>query len=61
MNQAQSDPVIDEIRDVRRRISARVNHDPGQLVAYYRRLQEKQRDCLLDVAKSNERDDEPAA
>lgn len=35
MKQSQSDPVIDEIREVRHRISARVAHDPARLVAYY--------------------------
>ncbi len=28
------DPVIDEIREVRRRISERFDHDPERLVAY---------------------------
>ena len=31
----QSDPVIDEIREVRRRISARFHHDPALLVTHY--------------------------
>ena len=35
MEQNLSDPVIDEIREVRHRISARFAHDPTQLVAYY--------------------------
>lgn len=61
MNQAQSDPVIDEIREVRHRISARFNHDPAQLVAYYNQLQEDYRDRLLESPKANERGDESAA
>ena len=35
------DPVIDEIRAVRHRISAQFDHDPVQLVAYYMELQKK--------------------
>jgi hypothetical protein len=61
MNQAQSDPVIDEIREVRHRISARFNHDPARLVAYYSQLQEEYRERLLGSPKTNERGDEPAA
>ena len=36
-----TDPVIDEIRETRRRISARFQHDPAKLVAYYIDLQER--------------------
>jgi hypothetical protein len=39
MDQEASDPVIEEVREVRRRISARVGHDPTRLVAYYIELQ----------------------
>lgn len=42
------DPVIDEIREVRRRISARFDHDPERLVAYYMELQKQYEDRLLD-------------
>jgi len=43
----QSDPVIDEIRDVRHRISARFHHDPALLVAYYMELQDQYRERLV--------------
>jgi hypothetical protein len=49
------DPVIDEIREVRHRISARFEHDPERLVAYYMELQKKYGDRLLD----SERDSRP--
>ncbi len=42
------DPVIDEIREVRRRISARFDHDPERLMAYYMELQKQYGDRLLD-------------
>lgn len=42
-----SDPVIDEVREVRQRISARFQHDPALLVAYYMKLQEQYRDRLI--------------
>jgi hypothetical protein len=61
MNQPQSDPVIDEIREIRHRISARFNHDPAQLVAYYCKLQESHRDRLLDSSEVSEPGDESAA
>ncbi len=35
MDPEVSDPVIEEVREVRHRISARVGHDPTRLVAYY--------------------------
>ena len=38
---SQRDPVIDEVRDVRHRISARFSHDPARLVAYYMELQQQ--------------------
>jgi hypothetical protein len=41
MNPKPSDPVVDEIRAVRHRISERFDHDPERIVAYYRKLQEQ--------------------
>jgi hypothetical protein len=52
MNRNQKDPVIDEIRQVRHRISERFGHDPAQLVAYYLELQELYRDRLIDTVKT---------
>jgi hypothetical protein len=43
----QRDPVIDEVREVRHRISARFHHDPARLVAYYIKLQEQYRERLI--------------
>ena len=43
----QSDPVIDEVREVRHRISARFHHDPALLVAYYMELQDQYRGRLV--------------
>ena len=50
MTPKQHDPVIDEIREVRHRISERCGHDPAQLVAYYMELQKQYRDRLVDDA-----------
>ena len=61
MMRKQSDPVIDEVREVRHRISARVDHDPRRLVGYYAELQEQYKDRLIDTAKAPEPKDEPAA
>jgi len=50
MNPNQTDPVIDEIREVRHRISARFDHDPDRLVAYYIELQQQYADRLMDTS-----------
>ena len=61
MKKKTSDPVIDEIREVRHQISARCEHDPAKLVAYYMELQKKYRDRLIASPKGAERADLPAA
>jgi hypothetical protein len=55
MNPKLSDPVIDEIREVRHRISERFNHDSERIVAYYLKLQEQYQNRLVKV----ERVDQP--
>jgi len=60
MKEILNDQPIDEIRELRRRISARFDHDPARLVAYYVKLQEKYRDRLIDTAKTTEGTDQPA-
>lgn len=47
MNLNPADAVVDEIREVRHRISARFDHDPARLVRYYLEMQEGVRDRLL--------------
>jgi hypothetical protein len=42
MQAKPSDPVIDEIRAARHRISEKCGHDPERLVAYYMKLQQQQ-------------------
>jgi hypothetical protein len=42
-----TDPVIDELREVRHQISERFDHNPGKLVAHYMQLQEKYRNRLV--------------
>jgi len=51
MAQTRNDPVIDEIRAVRHRISARFDHDPARLVAYYMELQKQYQDRLIRPAE----------
>jgi hypothetical protein len=43
--------VIEEVREARHRISARFDHDPARLVAYYMELQQQYQDRLLDPAR----------
>lgn len=57
----RSDPVIDEIREVRHEISAQFDHDPVRLGAYYMELQEQYRDRLLDAPKARPDSGRPAA
>ena len=52
-NPLPPDPVIDEIREVRHRISARFGHDPERLVAYYMELQKQYGDRLLDAEQGS--------
>ncbi|MCY3729059.1 MAG: hypothetical protein OXF97_08715 [Nitrospira sp.] len=61
MKQNQSDPIIDEIREVRHRISARFEHDPTQLVTFYMKMQKQYQDRLINPAKSSEDKEPPAA
>ncbi len=46
-----SDPVIDEVRAVRSRISAQFDHDPEKLVAHYMELQKRHADRLVGGTK----------
>ena len=61
MKRNLSDPVIDEIREARHRISARFGHDPTRLVAFYMELQKQYEDRLVKTTKSIGRGDQPAA
>ena len=54
MKQHLSDPVIDESREVRHRISARFGHDPTRLVAFYMEMQKQYQDRLIETAKSSQ-------
>ena len=53
MTQNLDDPVIDEIRAVRHRISARLGHDPKRLVAFYMERQKQYQDRLIETAKEH--------
>ena len=57
MKQSQIDPVIDEIREVRHNISARVDHDPERLVLYYMELQKRYQERLIETGKADEQKD----
>jgi hypothetical protein len=61
MQAKQNDPVVDEIREVRHRISERFAHDPARLVAYYMKLQEQYRERLLGQEQPPERHEDPSA
>jgi hypothetical protein len=52
MDQGASDPVIEEVWEVRRRISARVNHDPARLVQYYIELQRRYEGRIISAPEA---------
>jgi hypothetical protein len=54
MKQIRSDPVIDEIREVRHRISASFDHDPSKLAAYYMEMQKQYQDRFIKTDKASE-------
>ena len=58
MIQKQDDPPIEEIRDIRRRISATFGHDAHRLVAHYVELQKKYANRLAVPAKATRETDE---
>jgi len=45
-----NEPVLDEVRRVRHAISAKINHDPRRIVAYYADLQQKHKEQIVDVS-----------
>jgi hypothetical protein len=47
MKQIKDDPVIDEIREIRHRISERFGHGPEKPVAYYMEPQKQYEDRLI--------------
>ncbi len=53
MNPLPPDPVIEEIREIRHRISERFGHDPVRLVEHYMQLQQEDDDNPVnDVFKA---------
>jgi len=61
MRHGQHDPVITEVREARHRISARLDHDPARLVAFYMEMQKEYQDRLSENAKNAGRSSQPAA
>ena len=61
MRQNLNDPVIDEIREVRHRISARFDHDPAKLVTFYIEMQKQYQNRLIKTANSSEHNGQPVA
>lgn len=55
-----ADDAIEEVREIRRQISARFDHDPVKLVEHYMERQKRHGDRLIDQPKSK-RHDESAA
>jgi hypothetical protein len=55
------DPVIDEVRAIRHRISAQFGHDPRKLVGHYMELQARHSDRLIGRSKAEPGAGESAA
>lgn len=45
----EADDVIEEVREIRRQISARFDHDPVKLVEHYMERQKRHGDRLIDL------------
>lgn len=56
-----ADPVIDEIREIRHRISAQFDHDPVRLVAHYMELQKQHADRLISTEPGPTSSEKPVA
>ena len=52
MDSEMSDPVIDEIREIRDRIWNECDRDPAKLGAYYMKTQEKHKDRLVNYSQA---------
>ncbi len=61
MTTTPNDPVIDEIREIRHRISERFDHDPERLVEHYIELQKRHQDRLATPPKVAGGEEAPAA
>lgn len=60
MNRTEPDPPIDEIREIRSKISAEFNHSAKALVEHYMNLQAAYKERLLDTTRDNDRDQHAA-
>jgi hypothetical protein len=60
MDSKQNDVVVDEIREVRHRISEQFDHDPERLAAYYMELQQRYADRLVGTSKTPGKKDRSA-
>ena len=61
MNLEKRDPVIEELRQLRRCISQRFDHDPVRLVEYYMQLQKQYENRLIRRQDEKEIKDQSAA
>ena len=61
MKQKLGDVVIEEVREVRHRTSARFDHDPTKLVGFYIEWQKQHQDQLIEVTENAERSGQSAA
>jgi hypothetical protein len=52
----EADDVIEEVREIRRRISARFNHDPAKLVEHYMERQNRHGPRLIDRPETKRED-----
>ena len=61
MTEQPEDPVVDEVREARHRVSQTCGHDPARLVEHYMKLQERYKERLLAGEPSAERPGHDAA
>jgi hypothetical protein len=61
MNEPNDDAPIEEIRELRKRISNRFENDPVKLIHYYMKLQEQHGDRLIRSSGAKEPKEQDAA
>ena len=57
----EADDVIEEAREIRRRISARFDDDPVKLVEHYVEVQKQYAERLIEAPPKRDRKGKPAA
>jgi hypothetical protein len=62
MSENREDPVVEEVREIRRRLAAEIGSDPAEVGAYFREYQKQFADRLVSPPRRQDRPNrKPAA